>query len=70
MTRNKYLPGFDYRAGTAVTLTRGEWRERLGRCVASGGFRRVEHGETFGHGADGLVVFEVYANLPAPRVAS
>lgn len=57
------IDGFDYRIDKPVKLTRSEWRNHLRAIVHAGGFRRVEHGETFGHGKDGRIAFEIYANV-------
>jgi len=62
---SKQLEGFDYREQRIVHRTRAEWRAALLDVVKRGGYRRCEHGETFAHGADGRVVFEVYAYIPA-----
>lgn len=66
MSKNK-LQGFDYRAGATTERPRRDWRDDLAQAVSAGGYRRVEHGETFVHGPDGRLLFEVYAALPAPR---
>lgn len=58
------VTGFDYRAGVEVKRTRSEWSGELRQVVAAGGRRRVEDEETFAHGPDGKLVFEVYGNVP------
>lgn len=63
MGQKKVLQGFDYRLRKQVERSRQEWREELQKTVAHGGFRRVDHGETFGHDAKGLIEFEIYENV-------
>jgi hypothetical protein len=43
------------------------WKQRLAEVIRDGGFRRVEHGETFGHDKNGRIRFEVYATVPVPK---
>lgn len=62
---SRVIPGFDYRTQKPAQRTRAEWREDLRAVIKAGGQRRAENGETFAHGKDGLIVFEVYAILPA-----
>lgn len=59
------IPGFDYRMNVPIELTRADWRTRLRVVIANGGYRATEKGETFAHGKDGRLVFEVYAIIPA-----
>lgn len=61
----KTIDGYCYASGKAMSLTRAEWRERLRSVLKLGGFRRAEHGETFAHDSKGIIVFEVYAIIPA-----
>jgi len=63
MARRKTLPGFDYRTGRPVEAPISEWREHLRHLIEKGGFRRVEFGETFGHGKHGRIEFEVYGRV-------
>lgn len=63
MGSKKVIIGFDYRMQKQVEHSRAEWRDELTKTVHRGGFRRHEHGETFGHDAKGLIEFEVYANI-------
>jgi len=62
-SKRKVLVGFDYRQQKQLGLTRADWREELRKVVAAGGRRRHEHGETFGHKANGLIEFEIYDNV-------
>ena len=55
--------GFDYVLGKPVERTNREWRELLRQLVAQGGRRRHEHGETYGHGRDSLIRFEIYGKV-------
>lgn len=64
------LNGFDYRSGTECAQDSREWRGQMAEALANGGFRRVENGETFVHGSDGTIQFEVYGYLPAPKGAA
>jgi hypothetical protein len=57
------LKGFSYVTHQPMSLTLTQWRGMLSELVAAGGRRRVENGETFGHGKDGLIQFEVYGNV-------
>ena len=61
------VKGFDYVRQRAVDYSRKEWIQQLAALKARGGFRRHEKGETFGHGPDGLIQFEVYANIPEKK---
>lgn len=63
MSRIAKLTGFDYRVEREVERTTAEWRAELLEIVKSGGFRRQENGETFAHGKDGRIVFEVYGSV-------
>ena len=63
MTSPRLVAGFDYKFGKPLSHTMPEWRVRLRDVVKAGGFRRVENGETFAHGKDGLLLFEVYARV-------
>lgn len=60
---SRRLSGFDYVLGKPVERTAAEWRQRLRELVAHGGHRRVDHGETFGHGRGALIEFEIYGNV-------
>lgn len=64
MARGQLIDGFDYRTGQAVQKSRADWRDALAQVVNAGGRRRVDGGETFAHGKDGLLLFEVYAVVP------
>lgn len=68
MPRGAQIPGFDYRLQRPVAMTRRAWLDQLRAVLKAGGRRRVDAGETFAHGRDALLVFEVYAVLP--RVAA
>ena len=64
----KLIPGFTYTpTRREAEWTREEWQKRIAAALADGGFRRVEHGETFIHGADGLIQAEIYANVSARK---
>ena len=65
-TAKKRLGGFDYRLAQSVERTTPEWGEELRTVLKNGGRRRHEEGETFAHGPDGRIVFEVYGYLPGP----
>ncbi len=62
--KSKSVDGFDYILGTKVKKTVEEWKSAMAAVIAAGGFRRTESGETFGHGKDSTIVFEVYAIIP------
>lgn len=53
------IPGFDYRLQIPVAHSRQEWVAQLQTAA----HRRVEKGETFAHDANGVLMFEVYANI-------
>lgn len=55
------LQGFDYRTGRARELSVREWRQEI--ALIEGARRRVENGETFIHGAGGLLALEIYARV-------
>lgn len=55
------IQGFDYIAQRPTAHSRQEWAFLLQQAFR----RRVEHGETFAHDEHGLLLFEVYANIPA-----
>jgi len=57
------MDGFDYRTGQGVRHPIAVWREHMRTVLEARGFRRAEHGETFAHGSDGKIVFEVYSNV-------
>jgi hypothetical protein len=61
----RVIQGFDYRDQKPVERTPKEWRAQLGKLLESGGFRRVAHGETFGHCKRGLIQFEIYGKVNA-----
>lgn len=68
MSRNKLIPGADYVPRyTKAARTRLQWQELIASILAAGGRRRVENGETFVHDAQGLVVHEIYTNIPMPN---
>lgn len=56
------MEGFDYRSQTPQ-LPVSEWRKVLAEVIVAGGRRRVEHGETFAHDANGEILFEIYGNV-------
>lgn len=61
------LPGSTYVPAFAqVWRTRSEWQEIIAEEIKAGGSRRVEYGETFIHGKNGILRHEIYANVPAP----
>ena len=60
---SKTLAGFDYALGKPVSRSTAEWRQKLRELVSHGGRRRHEHGETYGHGRDSLIEFEIYGNI-------
>lgn len=62
--RGKLIEGFDYRTDKKRELTRAQWRDELRKIVEDGGRRRVDAGETFATGRDGVLAFEVYENIP------
>lgn len=62
-TSKKLISGFDYQNGCAVEFTKSEWVITIEKAIMHGGFRRVENGETFLHGKDGLLICEVYENI-------
>jgi hypothetical protein len=55
--------GFDYVHQKPVTFKAREWRRLLGECLAAGGRRRHEAGETFFHAPGGRITHEVYGNV-------
>jgi hypothetical protein len=57
------MKGFDYTKGTDVDQSVALWRAQMKEVLDEKGFRRVENGETFAHGRDGKIVFEVYGNV-------
>lgn len=63
------INGFDYKTGKATAETLSEWRSRMAPILKDGGKRRVEKGETFVHDRNGVMVFEVYANIAPKEVA-
>jgi hypothetical protein len=69
--RGKAMKGFDYRTGTDIEQDTTVLRAELARVVREeGGSRRVENSETFVHGRDGKLLFEVYGYLPAPKAVA
>lgn len=63
------VKGFDYRTGLEREAPLREWRAEVTDAVVHGARRRVENNETFVHGRDGTLLFEVYANVSAPKGA-
>lgn len=58
----RMIPGFDYVAQKAVTLTTAQWKARM-----VGMRRRHQSGETFIHQAKGAkIVAEIYGNVQTP----
>lgn len=62
-TSNRLIEGFDYIADKPVKLPLNEVRRIIRNAVEAGGFRRVEHGETFLHDKTSKVIFEFYSNV-------
>jgi len=60
------MNGFDYHNGKAISQSVSQWRTQLLAVLSAGGFRRMEHGETFAHGADGKIAFEIYGRVSGP----
>lgn len=54
------IKGFDYVSQQPAAHSRQEWAAKLMEAAR----RRVEKGETFAHDAHGVLLFEVYANIP------
>lgn len=67
MGKRKMLSGFDYRLQKEVERSSREWREELVKLVKTGGRRRHEHGETFGHERNSLIAFEIYGNVQVQK---
>lgn len=61
------MKGFHYVLQKEMDLPPKEWRTMLQDIVQKGGRRRNEAGETFAHGADSLLVFEVYGTIQLPK---
>lgn len=61
------MKGFNYATQAAFDLSVAQLREELQGIVDNGGFRRVENGETFAHGSDGVIIWEAYGNVPAAK---
>jgi hypothetical protein len=57
------MKGFNYTTQAEFDLPVATLREELQTIVDGGGFRRVENGETFAHGSDGLIIWEAYGNV-------
>lgn len=57
------MKGFNYTTSAEFDLPVSQLREELQGIVDNGGFRRVENGETFAHGRDGLIIWEAYGNV-------
>lgn len=64
--RNMRLNGYDYTTGQELSRESREWKGQMATALAEGGFRRVEHGETFVHSRSGAILFEVYGYLAKP----
>ena len=65
---NRPIKGASYGPYREVTLPRSEWMRIMGEIVKAGGKRRPQKDDvgpvTFLHGPDGLIIHEVYENLP------
>jgi len=61
------VKGFDYRTGQGLDLPVRDLASQLQAVVDAGGYRRVEHGETFAHDVRGSLLWEAYGIVPAPR---
>lgn len=57
------MKGFNYTTQAEFDLSVNVLREELQSICDNGGFRRVENGETFAHGRDGLIIWEAYGNV-------
>lgn len=57
------MRGFNYVTQAEFDLPVAQLREEMKAIIKSGGFRRVENGETFVHGSDGAIVWEAYGNV-------
>lgn len=57
------MKGFNYDSAQEFDLPVGVLRADLQRIIAEGGRRRVEDGETYAHGKDGLIIWEAYGNV-------
>lgn len=53
------IEGFNYQTQQPEAHSRQEWASLLQQTA----HRRVEKGETFAHDANGVLLFEVYANI-------
>jgi hypothetical protein len=62
------MKGFDYRTGLEVELHPSVWRAEMASAAKEGARRRVENGETFVHGSNGVLLFEAYGYLPPINV--
>lgn len=63
----KLIPGFDYSKGKQVEFTKVDWVNLIEKIIIHGGFRRVENGETFLHGKDGIMICEIYQNVQVKK---
>lgn len=57
------MKGFNYSTQASFDLPVSTLREDARKIITAGGYRRVENGETFIHGADGKLVWEAYGNV-------
>ena len=63
------MKGFNYTTSAEFDLPVAKLREELQSIVNNGGFRRVENGETFAHGSNGVIIWEAYGNVALERSA-
>lgn len=61
------MEGFDYRTQKPMSRPVADWCADLSKVITDGGWRRVEHGETFAHEEGGKMLFEVYGNVKASQ---
>lgn len=62
------IDGYSYVTyeGFAASITR--WQEIQSKCLAAGGSRRTQGGETFLRGKNGILQYEIYAVIPLAKV--
>ncbi len=61
------MNGFNYTTQAEFDLPVAVLREELQGIVDNGRYRRVENGETFAHGSDGLIIWEAYGNVTTKK---
>jgi hypothetical protein len=67
--KNPVLKGFDYKTtNKPCQYTLAEWQDILAKVLKAGGRRRAEFGETFLHGPDGILQYEIYATIRLKEV--